>query len=111
MDDFWFLEQLRRGKRMRGPAWAREVVAAWNRMGIQNNAKKVVDADLKAEVQGAEVHPAKHTVGLAREKTEGLLRSVLWLLCVASPAFASVDRGLGKVGTQHVVPARASLVL
>ena len=80
MDDFWFVEQARRGRKLKGPVWARKVVSAWKSVGLSNHAKKDLDAEEDAELQGAVVDPARHEAGLSAEKTDTILRSMLWIL-------------------------------
>ena len=87
-------------QRLRGPAMAARVTQAWKRRAVQENVKKREDGVAGGEVQRAQMHPDRHTLGLAPKEALGLFTVGVWLLCFPAPSRITVERLEGKLGHQ-----------
>ena len=81
--------------------WMSRVGREWAKISVLTHPKKAVDDGQGHDIQGARVHPTRHTVGLSGPKTAALMAAGCWLLTQWRPSRHALERVTGKVGFCH----------
>ena len=103
MDDFWMIGTDENTDEMLDAwAWPDRVEDQWEAVGVEPNAAKDVNREELAEVQGAEVDPVTHELGLSAEKCMDVLASLLYLAGRYRVPVRMLERAIGKVGHAHM---------